>query len=75
MAFSSEISGLFPNTSETFPQALKEDADKFSSETLDTVEQSVDKSISSLELKIDNSLGEVVESSKYSKILAILFCS
>lgn len=62
--FSSEISALFPNTSESVPEALHNDTNHLGSKVADNVGQKIDDSIHTVELRIGDSVSNSIESSK-----------
>ena len=65
--FSSEISGLFPSTSESLVESLKNDINEISTKASDSVENqfdnSVDKIVDKTNRKISNEITNITESS------------
>ena len=60
MIFSNEIDNLFPNTSTTVFDSLKNDASNFSSKALDSVEQRIDGSIDKIVDNTNNSISNEI---------------
>jgi predicted PurR-regulated permease PerM len=60
MIFSNEIDNLFPNTSTTVLDSLKNDASNFSSKALDSVEQRIDDSIDKIVDNTNNSISNKI---------------
>lgn len=63
MLFSSEISGLFPNSSYFIPNSLKNDVSNIGSTTTDSIKDQID-SLNGVEKQIDESFNKVTQSSK-----------
>jgi predicted PurR-regulated permease PerM len=60
MIFSNEIDNLFPNTSATVLDSLKNDVSNFSSKALDSVEQRIDDSIDKIVDNTNNSISNKI---------------
>jgi hypothetical protein len=68
LIFSSEINGLFPNTSNSVVESLKEDVGEISTKATESVEKRLDKSIDNVVEKtneqVNSGINNVKESSK-----------
>ncbi len=66
MIFSTEIENLFPNTSATVIDSLKDDMSNFGSIASDSVEQRIDDSIDKIVDKTSDSITNEISESKES---------
>ena len=61
MVFSSEISALFPNTSTTGMNSLKDDVQNLSSKTIDSSEKTIEDSLNKIAEKTNDKISEEID--------------